>query len=1174
MQKEDIVVEYTSDIFVKFLNALSEFDKDVRITFSDTDKRENEIFSEEKKEWVSTELRLSRLTSERVKVNNDLLDEQKQKIKKIFSDDLSKKKGIYTRLRKCMGIYQLIDCSESSISNKEWYNAIKNSQTYPVEISVDDLITDKVDFAGLSYAINVAIRNNKKKDVAKLSSQFYCLCEKSKELLIQEISMLRTAINENQCEIQSGYENVQNNSLNSVLNEWDSTVQKMNEMACVIFESRNAIKAKSEKAQKAVAVDHEKRLDMLVKHFCDEFPPEEFVKEYVRLYSLEPSFEHYECVKYMPQNLYISTLEYDVSSWELTEYTKELLHKYYYFMYRENRLFIPNCVQFNADFNYLFRFREVVREKVVENARNLGMRVFMMLPPGKVKCTFVDPVKLGDSFALFRNLVDADDQVSEVIDGQIWSKPEDIEEKLRITTDHISNVTQRCLQGKYENIFEYNRVAEQNAEAYQILHLMDFPAGMTEQSLKMLEQIIASGPKCGVFTVIYKNESQFSKVSERSYPLIKNVENGFKILDYSDDGNKILYANETIKGQNLIWNDFSMPIIEHIEGILDMLKKGIKNAEKIVIGFDKILPDKSDWFKGDCSEDLSIPIGIHGANNIQNLRFGVGGSHHALVAGQTGSGKSSLLHTIIMSSLIKYPANQLQIFLVDFKRGVEFKIYANHSLENFKVIAIESEREFGCSVLEYLDWEQSRRADMFKRLNVDNVRDYRSKSGETLPRILLIIDEFHILFSKDTNDSMNKYSTVYLEQIIRQGRAFGIHVILASQTMSNIGGISNGVWGQVGVRIALKCPKSDAKFVLGSDNDGVDLLSAENPGQAVYNSDCGNIIANTIFRVAYIEQEEQDMYLEYISANSPRFGYSETRIMLSNVEDNIYNPFQKFCNGEKVDFSENSIMVGESLKLVGNMTMKFKNKNSSNMLVIGNDEYKARSFFCFSALSMVLHILSTNDYKKPEKKKIYLFDYAPLENFYEKDILNELSKMLRDYIYYISFDEANDELAKVYASFSRREKGIEEKEDCYLLFYGLQRARDLRSNNIYQNKANMDDFDEFGSSVTQQLTVKPHEMFLNLLQRGASVGINSLVWEDNFKVFMAHYANMLSNFDMRVAFTMPDEDSINFIEEPNGSKIRENGAIYSFNGNQKFRPYKKPDLEWLKKICNRINEYR
>ena len=456
---------------------------------------------------------------------------------------------------------------------------------------------------------------------------------------------------------------------------------------------------------------------------------------------------------------------------------------------------------------------------------------------------------------------------------------------------------------------------------------------------------------------------------------------------------------------------------------------------------------------------------------------------------------------------------------------------------------------------------------------MDNVEDYRSKSGEVLPRILLIIDEFHVLFSKDSNDTMGKNSAAYLEQIIRQGRAFGIHIILASQTMANIGGINNGVWGQVGVRIALKCPKSDAKFVLGNENDGVDLLSADNPGQAVYNSDCGNVIANTIFRVAYIEQDSQDEYLQYISEKSPRFGYPETRVMLSNVEDNIYNPLQKFKNGENVDFNDNSILIGEALKLVNNMRMVFKNKASSNMLVIGNDEQKARILFTFASISMALHKLSANGYRRVEKTPIYLLDYAPIEDFYEKDVLIELAKMLPHYIKYVPFDDANDVLAELYANFTQREKGFAEKEDTYLLVYGLQRARDLRSNNIYQAKNNLDDFDEFGSSATQQLSVKPHEMFMNILQRGATVGINSLVWEDNFKVFMAHYANMLSNFDMRIAFTMADEDSINFIEEPNGSKIGENGAVYSYNGNQKFRPYKKPDIDWLIKICERIESF-
>lgn len=95
-----------------------------------------------------------------------------------------------------------------------------------------------------------------------------------------------------------------------------------------------------------------------------------------------------------------------------------------------------------------------------------GNTFIHVLPPGKVNFTFVDPVSLGESFAMFTRLVNIDDRTSEVINGKIWSSPNDIEDKLRIMTDHISNVTQRCLQGKYDNIYEYNKVAEQNAEAY------------------------------------------------------------------------------------------------------------------------------------------------------------------------------------------------------------------------------------------------------------------------------------------------------------------------------------------------------------------------------------------------------------------------------------------------------------------------------------------------------------------------------------------------------------------------------------------------------------------------------------------------------------------------------------------------------------------------------------
>lgn len=215
--------------------------------------------------------------------------------------------------------------------------------------------------------------------------------------------------------------------------------------------------------------------------------------------------------------------------------------------------------------------------------------------------------------------------------------------------------------------------------------------------------------------------------------------------------------------------------------IIATLKKGIKSADKVVIGIEKVNNAEST----DSTKDgIRIPIGIHGANEVQYLTLGVGGSHHALIAGVAGSGKSSLLHTIILRTLMQYSPEELVIYLVDFKRGVEFKIYADFVLPSFKVVAIESEREFGYNILTALEREQKIRADLFKKSHVDKIEEYR-ELGKKMPRVLVIMDEFHELFS-NSNDEFSKKSAIIMERIVRQGRAFGVHMILASQSYSTL----------------------------------------------------------------------------------------------------------------------------------------------------------------------------------------------------------------------------------------------------------------------------------------------------------------------------------------------------------------------------------------------------
>ena len=92
-----------------------------------------------------------------------------------------------------------------------------------------------------------------------------------------------------------------------------------------------------------------------------------------------------------------------------------------------------------------------------------------------------------------------------------------------------------------------------------------------------------------------------------------------------------------------------------------------------------------------------------------------GTSQHVLISGKTGSGKSTLLHVLITNLALRYSPDEVELYLVDFKKGVEFKAYARVDLPHARVVAIESEREFGLSVLQRLDAELRTRGDMFRK---------------------------------------------------------------------------------------------------------------------------------------------------------------------------------------------------------------------------------------------------------------------------------------------------------------------------------------------------------------------------------------------------------------------------------------------------------------------------
>ena len=105
-------------------------------------------------------------------------------------------------------------------------------------------------------------------------------------------------------------------------------------------------------------------------------------------------------------------------------------------------------------------------------------------------------------------------------------------------------------------------------------------------------------------------------------------------------------------------------------------------------------------------------------------------NRHGLITGATGTGKTVLLHNIILNAAELYSPEDLQMILMDFKEGTEFACY--DGLPHMRVLSIASELHFGHSVFEWLVAERMRRANLFKKAGVANLADYIKKTGQKL----------------------------------------------------------------------------------------------------------------------------------------------------------------------------------------------------------------------------------------------------------------------------------------------------------------------------------------------------------------------------------------------------------------------------------------------------------
>ncbi len=818
---------------------------------------------------------------------------------------------------------------------------------------------------------------------------------------------------------------------------------------------------------------------------------------------------------------------------------------------------LPALLTFPEQGSLLLETEGVGREQAVEVLRSAALRLLAAFPPGKLRLTIFDPIGLGQNFSAFMHLADFDERL---VGNRIWTEAPHLNQRLCDLTEHMENVIQKYLRNEYRSIQEYNEQAGEVAEPFRVLIVANYPTQFTDEATRRLISIAQSGPRCGIYTLM-----SVDRLAKQVSPAI--------LSDLEANAQVFRWTGERFQNTRPPLADMPLsldppPPGPQLTQLVKAVGRHAQDTRRVQVPFSYVTPDEEAIWQSDCAEELVVPLGRTGATQRLALRLGQGTSQHALVSGKTGSGKSTLMHALITNAALHYSPDQLQFYLIDFKKGVEFKAYADLELPHARVIAIESEREFGLSVLQQLDHELRQRGDLFRAAGVQNLAAYRQREpGRALPRLLLIVDEFQEFFVND--DRIAHEAALLLDRLVRQGRAFGMHVVLGSQTLAGAYSLARSTLGQMAVRIALECSAADAHLILSEDNTAARLLGR--PGEAIYNDANGRVEGNHPFQVVWLADEQRNASLTRVHLKAKEVGYrGETPIVFeghaaADLRGNAQ--LQRWLTDGRSagDRRSPTAWLGSAIAIKEPTCAVFRRQAGSNLLLVGQSRELGAGVLSSSIVSLVAGAqISDSDHER-RMPQFLVLEGGRLENA-ESDFADRLRPHLPD----------PNRLrvggpSQMRATLTQASEWLEERladperlhEPVYLVIFDLVQFRDLQT------------ADDFGlGSFGKDAGPEPPGQLARLLREGPAVDIHTLLWADCYHTLSRWLERQtLRDFGQRILFQMSAVDSSHLMDSASASHLGAYRAIlYDHDRGlaEKFRPYGVPDADWLQWFHERL----
>ncbi len=327
---------------------------------------------------------------------------------------------------------------------------------------------------------------------------------------------------------------------------------------------------------------------------------------------------------------------------------------------------------------------------------------------------------------------------------------------------------------------------------------------------------------------------------------------------------------------------------------------------------------------------------------------------HTFLLGGSGSGKSFLLQNILLNAMLKYKAEDLEFYLMDFKMGAaEFSFYKDMPHVSHLLIDDADHQ----AVYEILDELNKKMAERGRKIgSYKNIVEYNKQHpNDRLPYIVLVVDECQKLFESETADrKMQEAINHVIVSIVKEGRSQGVTFIFATQTFAGMeipSEIKNEARNKYLMRVTTS-EDADKLFNGGSVRNG-----SLSQGYAYHD-------AQKTFIHIYDYRKFKDEAKETILKNNIRPD-NRNNFVFSGKDEYHLPPIGSLKERYPIAYIGKSVSVNRN-----DMMIPLRKESGSNILITGvNDELQSERVFFNAALSLAIQSFANG-----KRARISVFD--------------------------------------------------------------------------------------------------------------------------------------------------------------------------------------------------------